>query len=535
MATAGMSIVVPVYNVEQYLEDCLKSLCKQITTYEYEIILVNDGATDRSGELCKEWAQKDTRIRYYEKMNEGLGPTRNYGMSRATYPYVTFVDSDDWIHESYVQKMLDSILESRADIVYCDCFYFNQTYKTVERASFRRNLHEIGAGIEERMAFGYPNIWGAVYKKELWQKSGIEMPGIVYEDTAVYGVLLTYTEKVEYAKDALYYYRVGRPGSLMQQGVKDPQNMVNALKHLVNLAHSKQVLEQNRTAFLDFCVRQLECEWDNNIRISDENRLQGIQEKFKAFLEENFPDWERLYCQNAIALGSYNSVAVYNRVKMFREISKNKYQFSGLISIMSETIPREKYRFNEFCSKFRREVIGAEMEEDVLGKIGRDRIIVLDLLDDIWDIIKVGNGHLNKTDALYEAVSLYGPMEIIPRESEQCEQLWRESAKRFAEWARFNNNRIVLLKLKLCTVYGSEEEVLEFEHKDRIEQINEMLNRYYDYFQRICPECACVELDSRFEFTEKNFRFGCRPYHYNSFAYYLLAYETLKRIREWDR
>lgn len=535
MSATGMSIVVPVYNVEQYLDDCLESLCGQITTYEYEIILVNDGATDCSSEVCKKWVEKDTRIRYYEKANEGLGPTRNYGMNRSVYPYVTFVDSDDWIHETYVQKMMDSILESEADIVYCDCYYFNQVYQAFERASFRRNLHEIAAGINERLAFGYPNIWGAVYKKELWQKSGIEMPGIVYEDTAVYGVLLTYVEKIEYAKDALYYYRVGRPGSLMQIGVKDPQNMVNALTHFVNLAHSKQVFEQNRTAFLDFCIRQLECEWENNIRSGDEKRLMNMQEKFETFLEKFFPGWKQMYCQNAVAIGSYNSTAVYNRVKMFREISKNKYQFSGLISITSEAISKDKYCFNEFCSEFRRDVIGTEMEEKVLDRIGSDRIIVLDFLDDIYDVIKVENGYINKTEALYEAVSLYGQMEIIPRESERCEQLWRESAERFTEWARQHNNRIVLLKLKLCAFYGNEESVQEFEHRDWIERNNAMLDRYYDYFQEICPECACVELDSRFEFTEKNFKFGCRPYYYNSFAYYMLAYETLKKIREWDK
>lgn len=532
MSAVGLSVVVPVYNVEKYLDECLESLSKQITTYDYEVIIVNDGATDSSAAICKEWIQKDARFRYYEKANEGLGPTRNFGMRYSKYFYITFVDSDDWVHETYVQKMLGSILNKKADIVYCDCYYYSQMNKSLTRANFRKNLHSIEAGLAERLAFGYPNMWGAIYTKELWQRSGVEMPGIVYEDTAVYGVLLSFAKRIDYVDGALYYYRVGREGSLMQLGTKNPINMVTALKSLVNLAHEKQVYTANREALLDFCVRQLEGEWDNNIRKHSIECIQDVEREFENFLTDAFEGWEESYCQNAVAIGSYNATAIYNRVKVFREIEKNKFQFCGLLEVMSERIPENRYEFREFSSEFRRKVIEKELSQNILEQIGEKKIIILDFLEDIYDVIKVENSYLNKTDALFEAVDLLGTMEVIPRKSERCETLWKDAAKRFAEWTRQHEHQVVLLELNLCTVYGDEETRKEYSSREWIKKNNDMLKRYYKFFREICPECITVKLPMQFEYTEEKFRFGCRPYYYNSFAYYLLAYQVLKKIRE---
>lgn len=532
MEKLGVSIVVPVYNVEKYLEQCLESLCNQRTTFEYEIIVVNDGSTDSCGEICERWARQYKQIQYYKKENEGLGPTRNFGMKHAAYRYVAFVDSDDWIHESFVEKMVNCIWKNDADIAYCDCYYYNDAYQSVTHAYFRSNLQNINAQMEERMAFGYPNMWGAIYRKDLWENSDLRMPEIIYEDTAVYGVLLAFVGKICCVSDALYYYRVGRSGSLMQIGSKDPQNMVNALTHLINLAKEKAVLHKHSNAFLDFCVRQLESEWDSILRKSDEQKLEKTKEKFDCFLSTSFPQWEKLYCQTAVAIGSYNACAIFNRVKMFRTFSQDKYQFSSLISIMSAPVSPDRYSFNETASRFRLEILKKEIEGKCLDLIGENRIIVLDFLDEWNDIIKVEDAYLNKTDALCEAVNLYGKIEIIPRDSMVCMNIWKESCKRFVHWAKQNNNQIVLLKLYMCTEYGYETSKHPFAYQKWIEEKNRMLRDYYSYFEEICPECLVIELKPEYEFTEEHFRFGCKPYYYNSFAYYLLAYEVLRKVRE---
>lgn len=91
-----ISIIVPVYNAEKYLQKCLDSILEQ-TYQNLEIIIVNDGSTDNSGQICQEYEKKDSRIIYIEKENGGVSDTRNTGLDRMTGSYVTFVDSDDWV------------------------------------------------------------------------------------------------------------------------------------------------------------------------------------------------------------------------------------------------------------------------------------------------------------------------------------------------------------------------------------------------------------------------------------------------------
>ena len=111
-----VSIVVPVYNVEKYLERCVDSIRSQTYT-NLEIILVDDGATDSSGQMCDDLAQKDERIKVVHKENQGLGLARNSGLQVATGVFVTFVDSDDWIHETHIANLYNAAKENDADMV----------------------------------------------------------------------------------------------------------------------------------------------------------------------------------------------------------------------------------------------------------------------------------------------------------------------------------------------------------------------------------------------------------------------------------
>ena len=113
-----VSIVVPVYNVEKYLERCVDSLINQ-TYKNIEIILVDDGATDNSGELCDKLLFKDSRIKVFHKLNGGLSDARNYGINQATGEYLLFVDSDDWVENEIVEKLYNSIEQNSADISVC--------------------------------------------------------------------------------------------------------------------------------------------------------------------------------------------------------------------------------------------------------------------------------------------------------------------------------------------------------------------------------------------------------------------------------
>lgn len=113
-----ISIIVPVYNGERYLEECLKSLAEQ-TYKNIEIILVDDGSTDSSGKICDAWTQKDSRIAVYHRANQGVSAARNYGIEKSNGKYLMFVDSDDWVREDIVELLHKGLAENNTDMACC--------------------------------------------------------------------------------------------------------------------------------------------------------------------------------------------------------------------------------------------------------------------------------------------------------------------------------------------------------------------------------------------------------------------------------
>ena len=101
---AAISIIIPVYNVSEWLDQCLESVVNQ-TFSDFEVILIDDGSTDGSGQKCREWAEKDCRIRLISKSNEGPSKARNLGLQKAVGTYLAFLDADDWIDSRYLEIM----------------------------------------------------------------------------------------------------------------------------------------------------------------------------------------------------------------------------------------------------------------------------------------------------------------------------------------------------------------------------------------------------------------------------------------------
>ena len=174
--TEKITVIVPVYNVENYLNKCLDSLINQ-TYKNLEIIVINDGSTDNSGEICQEYAQKDNRIVYIEKENGGPSDARNAGLDRMTGSYVTFVDSDDWIELDYVEILYKKITEYQADIAVGNYYSFNEAEgmyyfhifgdsyyeKVYDNVSIFENLYES----QEMKSFALISVFGKLYKADL--------------------------------------------------------------------------------------------------------------------------------------------------------------------------------------------------------------------------------------------------------------------------------------------------------------------------------------------------------------------------------
>jgi len=193
-----VSVIVPVYNTENYIKKCLASLVNQ-TLEDIQIIVVNDGSTDNSEKIINEFLEKyPSKIKYYKKENGGLSDARNYGLNYADGDYIGFVDSDDYIDYSMYEKMYDLAKKENSDIVECD---FTWVYP---------DKTKIDTGIEyKRKEDFFTNsrvmVCNKIIKKEII--NDITFPkGLRYEDLEFFYKILPNVNKISVLKEPLYYY-----------------------------------------------------------------------------------------------------------------------------------------------------------------------------------------------------------------------------------------------------------------------------------------------------------------------------------------
>ena len=209
-----ISVIVPVYNAEKYLNRCIDSVLAQTYT-NFELLLINDGSKDRSGEICDEYAKKDNRIRVFHKGNAGVSKARNLGLDNAKGEWVTFIDSDDWVREDFLQKRLDLALKEGADVAYCDFEYVYKTHNVYCKAASQvlGRAATVNSWIQSRTTCS-PIV---LARKQLFDRYEIRyIEGLKFcEDFNLIIKLLLHAKRTSYVQEALYYYNKQNEGSAM--------------------------------------------------------------------------------------------------------------------------------------------------------------------------------------------------------------------------------------------------------------------------------------------------------------------------------
>ena len=238
-----ITVIVPVYNVEHYLDKCLDSLISQ-TYKNLEIIVINDGSTDNSGAICQEYARKDNRIIYIEKENGGQSEARNMGLDRMTGSYVTFVDSDDWVELDYVETLYKKITEYQADIAVGNYYSFNQpegmyyfhifgdSYyeKVYDNVSIFENLYES----KEMKNIAFISVWGKLYKASLFKYLCFDKDRL-REDCYLNQKIYLLAERTVYLNKGLYAYRQREGSSSKIWTEKWMHALVDAMSERITL------------------------------------------------------------------------------------------------------------------------------------------------------------------------------------------------------------------------------------------------------------------------------------------------------------
>lgn len=202
-----LSIIVPVYNAEMFLEKCLNSLVNQ-TLKDIEIILVEDGSNDRSLEICKKFAALDSRIRLFEQENSGQSVARNLGLDKAVGEYIAFADSDDWVDEDFYEKLLDAAIRRGADI---SCGSVIREKKSAGKIRVNYLEEKVYTRAQEKIdAAGVPNmcyVWNKVYRAEFLKSINLRFVcGMVFEDTDFVTRAVYYSNKIVTVPNTYYHY-----------------------------------------------------------------------------------------------------------------------------------------------------------------------------------------------------------------------------------------------------------------------------------------------------------------------------------------
>ncbi len=250
-----ISVIVPVYNVANYLRRCVDSIVKQ-TYDELEIILVDDGSTDDSSAICDEYAVKDNRIRVIHKQNGGLSDARNTGLDMAQGEWIAFVDSDDYIDKRMYEVLFNNVCKTGADISTCDFLYISE--KDTPTKQVEDEVLEEYEGDEVIKRLWLDNVrtviqWDKIFKRDLFEELRYPV-GRYHEDTFVIHRELAKCKKIVYTNQKLYYY-VQRDNSIMsvpnQKRVEDVAAAYEDRIQFFSELGKVEALQQSKRMVLD--------------------------------------------------------------------------------------------------------------------------------------------------------------------------------------------------------------------------------------------------------------------------------------------
>ena len=279
-----ISVVVPVYKVEEYLRRCVDSVLAQ-TYRDFELILVDDGSPDRCGQICDEYAARDDRIKVVHQENGGLSAARNAGLDVAQGEYVAFVDSDDYCHPEMLKVLFEKIIQYDADVAVSGFRRVDQNGKDIDVEPYLPEIEELmnGADALKRLIMEdslRSVVWNKLYKRTLFKSLRFPV-GKLYEDAFITPRLLYQCDRVVLTPQYLYFY-VANPTSLTKrsrtvQHFDLIESRFQRIKFLQEVGFPKECVERTaQTAVCLYwqCLRDIEVK---NISKEEKKRLNDVK------------------------------------------------------------------------------------------------------------------------------------------------------------------------------------------------------------------------------------------------------------------
>ncbi|MBE5825462.1 MAG: glycosyltransferase family 2 protein [Butyrivibrio sp.] len=249
-----ISVIVPVYNVANYIRECLDSILAQ-TYSSFELLLVDDGSTDGSGSICDEYKERNDRIKVFHKENGGLSSARNKGLDEARGEYICFIDSDDTIRADYLDKLYSAITTNGSDMAFCDIDAAKLTKEPLKdklSANLSKDTAKYWLYDDRTREYVLMVVaWNKIYAKKLFDNIRYSI-GKLHEDEFVIGALLNECDSVSFVPEKLYFYREN------ESGITSNANKMN-VKHLDGVdalsERAQQALGDGESSFAAVTVK----------------------------------------------------------------------------------------------------------------------------------------------------------------------------------------------------------------------------------------------------------------------------------------
>lgn len=285
---AKISVIVPVYNVEKYLDICMESILNQ-TLNSIEIIIVDDGSTDKSGKIVDFYAEKDSRIKVIHQENQGVSVARNQGLLAAKGEYIAFIDPDDWVENNMFEKLYCEAIQNDCDVI-VSCFFredINNNKRTKTFHPFQSNKLLLRDDIRNEICSEllmndlFTAVWDKIYRRSFLEKYKIRMyHDVVFREDYFFNMdVFNFAERVKYLPIPFYHYRYTPNGAsrkyyrnLFQFDIK----LYNKKREysIKWFADNKKYL--NKVSY-DFLMDV----YNNIIRVHNKNNIDGIKSKWK--------------------------------------------------------------------------------------------------------------------------------------------------------------------------------------------------------------------------------------------------------------
>lgn len=539
MVRKTVSVIVPVYNTGEYIDQCMGSICSQ-TYRNLEIIVVYDESGDDSLERCRYFSERDPRIRLIiNDERKGLGAARNQGLRLATGDYVVYVDSDDWLKEDFIEKLYQAIEETGADYVSSLGYFIvgngkKERYTTLPAGTYRSDTDKMLILLGEA-----PAVWKKIYNREWLLKKNLFQPETFYYEDWGYDIALVLeAEKIVLIPETGVFYRTShKDDSAHDTMVGICRDFRKTLEFGMNEAQERGTLDKFRLAIEKYMVHDVFLREQLAVETENREALRLLQDISADFLEERFGCRNLYEFKRHICMGSFSlRWIVQSTTAPLRKLEH--FAFSSIIASFTP--------YRHVGIKHKNLLRKQQVEQDISGifyetlrNLSEKTILFIDFLEERCPILEMQDGaYMTESEAYLDADGTPVTYRRILSGTQEFMGLWQQKCLELVEELRRKRElvSVVLVKNRMSERYGNLNWTREFEGIGEIRQKNRMFSEMEHYFLEHCKAALVkvtdIALPEKWRFTDVDFRHGCEPQYMNGALYTYLGYELYKKFRD---